>query len=77
MKRWLALGLVLCVAWPAVAQTDVPKVLSGIVSKTSGALAVIRYTVQMETGDRKVLGHGASVGLVFRLEPLPPPSRPP
>lgn len=61
MKRLAVLGLVLVMACPAVAQTDTSKVLADIWAKAAGALAVIKYTVKMETGDRTVLGQGICI----------------
>jgi len=61
MKRWIALGLVLSVLWPAAAQADTEKLLSEIVSKASGSLAAVSYTVEMETGSRNVMGQGVCI----------------
>ena len=54
MKRLIVLSLVLLVAMPAVAQADTAKLLGDLAAKTTGALAVIRYTVEIETGSRTV-----------------------
>jgi S1-C subfamily serine protease len=61
MKRWVALGLVLLAACPTVAQADTPKLLQGLVARTSGALVAVRYTIQMETGKRQVMGQGICI----------------
>jgi serine protease Do len=62
MKRRIALGLVLSLALSAAAQADTAKFLSSVASKTSGALAVLKYTVKMETGDKAVLGQAICIG---------------
>ena len=46
MKRWIALGLVLPVIWAASAQADTAKILGDLVSKASGSLAAVQYTVE-------------------------------
>ena len=61
MKRWIALGVVLLVVWPAVAQADTAKTLADVAAKASGSLAVVRYTVEMETGNRTVMGQGICI----------------
>ncbi len=61
MKRWIALGLVLPVIWAASAQADTAKILGDLVSKASGSLAAVQYTVEMETGSRNVVGQGVCI----------------
>ena len=61
MKRWVALGLVLLVALPATAQADTAKALADMTAKASGALAVIQYTVALETGPKMVAGQGVCI----------------
>ena len=61
MKRWMTFGLVLLAAWPVAAQADTEKLLSDVASKASGALAAVKYTVAMETGNRLVLGQGICI----------------
>ncbi|MCD6304090.1 MAG: PDZ domain-containing protein [Planctomycetes bacterium] len=61
MKRWTALGLALLLAWPAVAPADTATLLSDLVTKTSGSLAVLRYTVALETGNRTAMGQAICV----------------
>jgi serine protease Do len=53
--------MVLLAAAPAVAQTDTAKALADMVSRASGSLAAVRYTVTMETGSRNVLGQGICI----------------
>ena len=62
MKRRIALGLVLCLALPVAAQADTAKFLASVTAKASGAVAVLKYTVKLETGDRTVLGQAICVG---------------
>ena len=61
MKRWIALGLVLLLVLPVAARADTAKVLSDLVKNTSGALAAVRYIVEMETGNRTVIGQGICI----------------
>jgi S1-C subfamily serine protease len=55
--------LALLAAWPAAAQaaTETEKALAGVMARASGSLAVLRYTVEMETGSRTVLGQAVCV----------------
>jgi S1-C subfamily serine protease len=61
MKRWLALGLVLLACAPMVAQADTPKFLADMVAKNAGSLAVVQYTVEIETGNRTVMGQAICI----------------
>ncbi len=61
MKRWIALGLALAVVFPAAVQADTAQSLSQVVSKASGALAALRYTIEMETGTRTVMGQAVCI----------------
>jgi serine protease Do len=61
MKRWLALGLVLLACTPLVAQAGTSKFLADLEAKNSGALAVVKYTVEIETGNRSVMGQAICI----------------
>lgn len=61
MKRWLALGLILLVCAPMVAQADTSKFLADMAAKNAGALAVVQYTVEIETGNRSVMGQAICI----------------
>ena len=61
MKRCMVLGLVLLLASPVLAQSDTSKFLGDLASKYSGALTAVKYTVDMETGAKTVLGQGVCI----------------
>jgi serine protease Do len=61
MKRWLALGLVLLACTPLVAQAQTSKFLADLAAKNAGALAVVKYTVEIETGNRSVMGQAICI----------------
>lgn len=61
MRRWIALGLVLLVAWPVAAKADTEKILQDLTAKASGSLAAVRFTIQRETGKRTVLGQAICI----------------
>ncbi len=64
MNRRIALGLAVLVALPlAAGAADTSKLLTDISSKASGSLAIVRYTVDMETGSRTVTGQGICISM--------------
>lgn len=76
MKRCIAICAILLAvsAFPAVSSAQMSKPLADMVAKTSGALAVLKYTVEIQTGDRTGAGQAiciskAGVFLTTSLDP--------
>jgi len=61
MKRWTALGLAVLLVLPAAARADTTTMLQDVVKKAAGALAVVRYEIDLETGKRVAMGQGICI----------------
>ncbi len=61
MKRYMVFCAVMLLALSAVAQAQTSKLLSDMVTKASGSLAVVKYTVEMETGNRTGAGQAVCI----------------
>ena len=61
MKRYKAFCAVLLLALSAMAQAQTSKLLSDMVAKASGSLAVVKYTVELETGNRTGAGQAVCI----------------
>ncbi len=56
MKRCIAFCVALLLAAPALTQAQTSKMLSDVAAKASGSLAVVKYTVALQTGTRTGAG---------------------
>jgi len=61
MKRYTAFCAVLLLALTTMAQAQTSKLLGDMVSKASGSLVVVRYTVELETGNRTGVGQAVCI----------------
>ena len=77
MKRYMAFCAVLLLALPAVAQAQTSKLLGDMVSKASGSLVVVKYTVELETGNKTGAGQAVCISKdgVFLTTSLDPRMR--
>jgi len=61
MKRYTAFCMALLLALPVIAQAQTSKLLSDMVAKASGSLVVVKYTVELETGNRTGAGQAVCI----------------